>query len=346
MKAIDLFPYWSDNRALLAEATAALGDGDLDFRPAPALRSVGDVLRHIITTKEHWWHGGIHGKPYADWRAVGWERFTDAEREESRRRRFTTVPSILEGLEIAHAPLEGFLKDLDAADLCEKRQATWGQQNTLRWIVWHLVEHDQHHRAQIFARLRMLGHTPPPIWPRPRVMGHTPAGCWRDEVVDPKDIVPFWKPLHASLRDAVSALSDADLTFSPAPGQPTVHDLVLHLFIQEDFLIRQVLAGETGRPPGKIQGGWGRVNGSQLSAHAGPAFPTVAALLEGMDAVHAATRQAIDRMTVADLVRTYPSPAGPEAVHHIMWYAREHAVHHRAQLFLRMRMLGRTPPEV
>src|SRR5438105_2298883 len=86
MKAIDLFPYWTDNRALLAEVTGAVGGADLDFRPAPGLRSIGDVLRHMITTKEHWWHGGIHGKPYADWRAVGWERFTDAEREESRRR--------------------------------------------------------------------------------------------------------------------------------------------------------------------------------------------------------------------------------------------------------------------
>ena len=177
-------------------------------------------------------------------------------------------------------------------------------------------------------------------------MGHTPAGGWRDQVVDPKDIVPFWKPLHASLRDAVSALSDADLTFSPAPGQPTVHDLVLHLFIEEDFLIRHVLAGETDTPPGKIQKGWAELDASQLRRDAGPAFPTVAALLEGMDAVHSATRQIVGRLTIADLVQIRPTPSGPETVHHTLWYAREHAVHHRAQIFMRMRMLGRTPPEI
>ncbi len=346
MKAIDLFPYWSDNRALLAEVTDALGDDELDFRPVPGLRSIGDVLRHIITAEEYWWHGGIQGKPYAEWRASGWERFTDEEREEYRRRRFPTVSSILEGLGTAHGPVEGFLKDLDAADLCEKRQATWGQHNTLRWIFWHLVEHDQHHRAQVYTRIRMLGRTPPPIWPRPQVMGNTPAGRWRGEVVDPEDIVPFWKPLHATLRDAVSALSDADLTFSPAPGQPTVHALILHLFIQEDFLIRQVLAGETGTPRGKIQSGWGQLDGSQLGRYTGPAFPTVTALLEGMEAAYAATRQIVGQMTIADLVQTRPTPFGPETVHHTLWYAREHAVHHRAQLFMRMRMLGRTPPEI
>ena len=39
MKAIDLFPYWTDNRALLAEVTGAVGGADLDFRPAPGLAS-------------------------------------------------------------------------------------------------------------------------------------------------------------------------------------------------------------------------------------------------------------------------------------------------------------------
>src|SRR5437870_783870 len=86
----------------------------------PLYGSIGDMLRHVIMAEENWWHGGIQGKPYAEWRAPGWERLTDAEREESRRRRFPTVPSILEGLEAAHRPVEGFLKDQDAADLCEK----------------------------------------------------------------------------------------------------------------------------------------------------------------------------------------------------------------------------------
>src|SRR5260370_41226936 len=124
MKAIDLFPYWSDNRALLAEATATLQDTELDFCPAPGLPSVGVMLRHVITAEENWWYGGILGKPYEEWRVPGWERLTDDEKREYHRKRFPTAPAILEGLRTAHAPVEVFLKDLDAADLCEKRQAT------------------------------------------------------------------------------------------------------------------------------------------------------------------------------------------------------------------------------
>jgi len=346
MKAIELFPYWADNRAHLMEVAAGLQDEDLEFRPAPGLRSVGEVLRHMITTEEHWWHGGIQGKSYDEWRPSGWERFTDEEKAEYRRQQFPTTGAILEGLRAAHAPLESFLNEVDAADLCEKRRATWGEDNTLRWILWHLVEHDQHHRAQLYTRVRMRGYNPSQIWPRGGVMGRTPAREWRGDEVAIADIVPFWKQVHATLRRATSTLTDADLAFAHAPGRPTIHDLILHMFIWEDFLIRQNLGKQMGTGSGKILGWFWRSDVSQMARNVGPYFPTVAALIEGMDGVHAATRAFVDGLAVADVAKAVETPRGPETVHHVLWYAREHTVHHRAQLFFRMRMAGRTPPEI
>ena len=346
MKAIELFPYWNDNRALLTEIAGRVRDEELDVRPAEGLRSAGDVLRHVIGSEERWWHGGIHGRPYDAWRPPGWEQMSPEERQQSYRRRFPTIRSILEGLEAAHAPVQAFLEELDAADLCEKRQATWGEPNTLRWILWHLVEHDQHHRGQLCTRLRMLGHTPPQIWPRAGVMRQTPAGNWRLEEAAIADIVPFWKQLHASMHRAVGALSDADLAYTHAPGRPTIHDLVLHIFIWEDFLVRQNLGGQMGTASGGIQGWFWKSDVTQISRNVGAYFPTVAALLDGMDAVHRATRAFIEKLDMADLAKTVGTPRGPEAVHHVLWYAREHTVHHRGQLFFRMRMAGRTPPEI
>jgi uncharacterized damage-inducible protein DinB len=344
MKSIDLFPYWSDNRGHLMEVTSHLRDEELEFRPASGLRSIGEVLRHVITTEEHWWHGGIRGDDYDKWRPSGWDRFTDEEKHEYRRQRFPTTGAILEGLQAAHAPVESFLRELDAAELCEKRRATWGEHNTLRWILWHLVEHDQHHRAQFYTRMRMQGHHPSQIWPRPAVMGRTPAQGWRGDEIAITDIVPFWKQLHASLREATSALADADLTFTYAPGRPTIHDLILHIFVWEDFLIRQNLGKQMGSASGNIQGWFWRSDVSQMSRNVGPYFPTVASLIEGMDAVHAATRAFVAGLPVAELAKTVETPGGAETVHHLLWYAREHTVHHRAQLFFRMRLAGVVPP--
>lgn len=346
MKSIELFPYWSDNRALLTEVAGALRDEELESIPAPGLRSAGEVLRHVITAEERWWHGGILGRPYDAWRPRGWDRMTAEEMQESRRQRFPTTRAILEGLQAAHAPVDAFLSELDAADLCEKRRATWGDENTLRWILWHLVEHDQHHRGQLWTRARMLGRAPRQIWPRPDVMRRTPARDWRTGDVAITDIVPFWKQVHGTLRRAVSTLTDADLAFAHAPGRPTIHDLVLHIFIWEDFLIRQNLGRQMGTASGSIQGWFWKSDVTQMASNVGPYFPTVGSLLAGMDAVHAATRAFVEELPVADLAKTVETPNGAETVHHVLWYAREHTVHHRAQLFFRMRLAGRTPPEI
>ncbi len=353
MKAIELFPYWRDNRALLVDVIAGLPDEELGVSPAPGLRSLGEVLRHVITSEEYWWHGGIMGAPYDRWRpqdkrfsAEEWDRLPSEEKETWRTRRFPTMVAVVEGLRAAHAPVEAFLGDLDAADLCEKRRATWGEHNTLRWMLWHMVEHDQHHRAQIFTRLRMRGHSVPQIWPRPGVMAGTPAHNWRPDDVDITDVVPFWKQVHASLRQATAALSDEDLTFSHMPERPTIQDLLLHIFIWEDFLIRQNLKRQLGTASGRIQGWFWRSDVSQMAANVGSYFPTVAALLEAMAEVHAATQTTVAGLSVADLTKTVETPRGPQSVHHLLWYAREHTVHHRAQLFFRIRMTGGTPPSL
>ncbi|HLW58903.1 MAG TPA: DinB family protein [bacterium] len=345
MKAAELFPYWADNRHLLTELAGVLSDEELEFRPAPGLQPVGEMLRHAITVEEYWWYGGIEGRPYGEWRPDDWTRFTDEQKREERRRRFPSVQSIVEGLRTAHVPVDAFMAELDAADLCLKRRSTWGEDNTLRWILWHLVEHDQHHRAQIITRIRMLGHRPPKIWPRP-VMGQTPAAHWDKPEVTISDIVPFWKQVNTVLKRAVSTLPDADLAVAPSPGLPTIHDLILHTVMTEDFLVGQCVGGRRTPSHGRLPGDGWKLEVSQVAKQVGPHFPTAAALVEVLEAIQAATGTILGSLEVADLSKTLETPFGGESVHHVLWYAREHTVHHRAQVFLRMRMAGRTPPEI
>ncbi len=346
MKAIDLFPYWADNRALLAESIAPLGERHLEFRPADGLRSIGDILRHVITAEEYWWRGGILGQPFGTGRPADWDTLTDEQKAAHRKQRFPTLTSIVQGMQSAHEPIAEFLTQIDAALLCEKRRATWGKENTLRWIMWHLVEHDQHHRGQVFTRLRLLGYDPPSTFPRPAVMATTPATGWQNGEEEVRNVVPFWKQVRSILRDAVAALEDRDLAFRPAPHVPSIHDLILHIFVWEDFLVRQNLKGERNRGRWKMGESYWKLAVPSLAEQIGAHFPSVTSLLEGIDAVRDATSDFMGGLTLADLAKTHETPWGPQTVHHALWYAREHMVHHRAQIFLRMRMIGRTPPEI
>jgi uncharacterized damage-inducible protein DinB len=346
MKAVELFPYWDDDRALLLEMLEPFQDEDLEFRPAPGLRTLGEVLRHVITTEEHWWRGGICGEPLAAWRPQGWERLTVADKEAHRARRFPSVLAIRAGLTEAHAPVAAFLGECDAWGLCEERRAAWGEDNTLRWILWHLVEHDQHHRAQVAARAHLLGYRPPALFPRISVMGRTPAEHWRpgDEMV--RNIVPYWNQVQSALRGAVAALDPGDLAFRPAPDLPSIHDLVIHIFIEEDAVIRQGFGADGGRDWWRITAADSQIPVCEQARRLGGRFPTIEALLEGLDTVHAATRSWLDGLGIDALAARRTTAAGPQSLHHALWYAREHTVHHRAQVFLWLRILGRHPPDL
>ncbi|MGH2376436.1 MAG: DinB family protein, partial [bacterium] len=333
-------------RALLAESVKPLTEDDLEFRPADGLRSIGDILRHVITAEEYWWRGGILGEPFGAGRPADWDTLTDEQKAAHRRQRFPSLASILQGLQTAHEPIAEFLTQTDASVLCEKRQATWGEDNTLRWILWHLVEHDQHHRGQIYTRLRLIGYDPPSTFPRPAVMAATPAARWQNGEEEVRNVLPFWKQVRSDLRDAVATLEDRDLDFRPAADLPSIHDLILHIFIWEDFLVRQNLKGEMNRGWWKIQELFWRPAVQSLAEQIGAHFPSVASLLEALDAVRDATNEFMSRLTLPDLTKLHETSWGPQTTHHTLWYAREHMVHHRAQIFLRMRVIGRTPPEI
>jgi hypothetical protein len=137
------------------------------------------------------------------------------------------------------------------------------------------------------------------------MMGWTPAAGWRDPEVEPSHIVPFWKVIRSTLRGALASLHNADLAFRPADGLPSIHDLVLHIFTCEDFLIRQTLLGEVNRDWGPFEGWDWRCKIGDLARMVGPRFASVESLVEAMDAVFEATASFVDRLDVRDLPRMH-----------------------------------------
>jgi uncharacterized damage-inducible protein DinB len=48
-------------------------------------------------------------------------------------------------------------------DLDSGFEAPWGAEVTLRWVIWHVLEHEIHHRGEIYLMLGMMGLEAPDV---------------------------------------------------------------------------------------------------------------------------------------------------------------------------------------
>ena len=51
-----------------------------------------------------------------------------------------------------------YLDSLEEDDLDGEYKTLDGQPHALRWIIWHVLEHEVHHRGELSLALGLLGH--------------------------------------------------------------------------------------------------------------------------------------------------------------------------------------------
>lgn len=111
--------------------------------PRPGLRSIRDLLVHMLNTEYFW-----------------------IQRVVLRRRRRRRTPGSFRSLDAilkVWTPQRGatlqLIGGLTPTQRRERRRIPWdaGQTASIEEIVWHVITHDQYHRGQIFTRLALLG---------------------------------------------------------------------------------------------------------------------------------------------------------------------------------------------
>jgi uncharacterized damage-inducible protein DinB len=128
MNAAELFEHWKTVRGGLLAALHMLGDEQLEFVPREGLWSLGTVARHIANAEEGWFRHVVTRE------LPEWPPIVDEEHP--------TVASIKQLLSEVHSRTEAYLATVDVADLDRVINTPWGEEFTLRWIVWHVLEHE------------------------------------------------------------------------------------------------------------------------------------------------------------------------------------------------------------
>jgi uncharacterized damage-inducible protein DinB len=150
MNARELFSHWDEVRSDLLRGLQQFGDEDLNFKPASAYdRTVADIAVHIAEAEDGWFHYVVRGE-HPEW-------------PQPSREAHPTWDSIFELLDGVHAKTLRWLERTDVAGLDEKHRTPWGSELPLGWIIWHVLEHEIHHRGELFLCLGLLGKEAPDI---------------------------------------------------------------------------------------------------------------------------------------------------------------------------------------
>ena len=70
---------------------------------------------------------------------------------------YPTLTEIRSVLEQVHTETEAFLDSLGNEDLEKIINTPWDESIPLGWIIWHVLEHEVHHRGELSLILGMLG---------------------------------------------------------------------------------------------------------------------------------------------------------------------------------------------
>jgi uncharacterized damage-inducible protein DinB len=149
MNAAELFSHWKSVRRGLVEALDKLTDEQLGFVPREGLWSLGTVACHIANAEDGWFR-------YVVTRDL--DKWPPLEEE-----RYCSLLSTKAMLDEVHQRTERYLATVDVGDLEQMITAPWGEEFPLRWVIWHVLEHEIHHRGEIYLMLGLLGMEAPDV---------------------------------------------------------------------------------------------------------------------------------------------------------------------------------------
>ena len=144
MRPAERFLHWEKVHQDTLETVGKFSDEELGYVPFPGMMTVGDIARQIADAEEGWFRYVVTHERDA------WpEDYTEAS--------YPSVAAIQRLLGRVHGRTRTFLKTLDERALADRIDTPWDGRARLDWIIWHVIEHEIHHRGELSLALGLLG---------------------------------------------------------------------------------------------------------------------------------------------------------------------------------------------
>jgi uncharacterized damage-inducible protein DinB len=122
----------------------------VEWSYSPGKFTLGDLVRHIATTERYMWAENVQGKP---------SRYAGCGKDLA-----DGYDELLQFMERLHRESVEIFSQLSAQDLNRKCGTPDGASLTVWKWLRAMVEHEIHHRGQIYIYLAMLGVPTPPLY--------------------------------------------------------------------------------------------------------------------------------------------------------------------------------------
>lgn len=144
MQLAKLIQFWEKVRSGLISTLEKFTEEELDFIPFEGGYSVRQTLLHIAQEERGEIQYGITAEL---------SEFPPAYREDA----YPNAASIAALLEAVHNDTLTFLESLDDEELFQQVEAGWGGTYPLIDLIWHVIEHEIHHRGELSLSLGLIG---------------------------------------------------------------------------------------------------------------------------------------------------------------------------------------------
>lgn len=151
IKTIEPFlDYWKSVRGRTKRLIAAIPDHRMNWTYAPGKFTFGDIIRHLATIERYMYAETVQGNPSS---YPGYSKNLQREGE-----------SPLEFMDRLDEESIEIFRRLSPADLEGKCQTPAGTPITTGKWLRAMVEHEAHHRGQMYMMLSIIGVPTPPLY--------------------------------------------------------------------------------------------------------------------------------------------------------------------------------------
>lgn len=151
VRNIDTFlSYFESIRGRTMRVVRAAPGDKLEWRHSPGVFSLGDLARHIAAVERYTFAENVFGRP-SRYRGCGPE-IADG------------LDNVIAFMEKAHEETVGMLKQITPEQLQGKGITPQGKPAPVGALLRVMVEHEAHHRGEMYVYLALLGVDRPPLY--------------------------------------------------------------------------------------------------------------------------------------------------------------------------------------